>query len=81
MDTRDQYILALVHPTCNVFLFGGDREYHFLFDVKKENITCKLILYDVNFFISHLFDVEKGNIASRVSESQYVYWSLVGRLC
>ena len=42
LATKDQYILALVHLTCNVFLFDGDSEYYFLFDVKKENITCNI---------------------------------------
>ena len=30
---------ALVQPTYNVLLFGGDTGYYFLFDVKKENMT------------------------------------------
>ena len=28
------------NASCNVFLFGGYPGYYFLFDVKKENITC-----------------------------------------
>ena len=33
---------ALIYPTCNGFLFGGDPRYYFLFDVKKEIITSSV---------------------------------------
>ena len=44
------------------------------------NVVYKCTLSDVKLFISRLFDVEQEDIASRVSQSQYVYWSLVARL-